>query len=87
MVSGFLLVFYFVVGVVLLLLWVKLVGCFGWVCVWFGVIGLFIVVFVGVSLFGSGDFWVFVVICIVFGLVFGVDLVLLVVIVVDFGEC
>jgi Na+/melibiose symporter-like transporter len=84
--SGPLLAVYFVAGAASLPLWVKLARHFGRVAAWLAAMVLSIFAFAGASLLGSGDLWLFALICIASGLALGADLALPAAIAADLGE-
>jgi Na+/melibiose symporter-like transporter len=84
--SGPLLALYFIAGAASLPLWVRIAARFGRVAAWLAAMGLSILAFAGASLLGSGDLWLFAVICVASGLALGADLALPAAIAADLGE-
>ena len=84
--SGALLALYFVAGAASLPVWVALAARYGRVAAWLAAMLLAMLAFAGASLLGSGDLWLFALICIASGLALGADLALPAALAADLGE-
>lgn len=73
------MILFFFVVVVFILIWMKVVGSIGICVILVFVMGLVIVSFGWVVMFGGGEVIVFVIICIGLGFVVGVDMLILLV--------
>ena len=84
--SGPLLALYFIAGAASLPLWVALSSAVGRPLAWLAAMLLSVVAFAGASLLGTGDLWLFAIICVASGLALGADLALPAAIAADLGE-
>ena len=84
--SGGLLALYFIAGAASLPVWVRLSAAYGRTSAWLAAMLLAILAFAGASLLGSGDLYLFALICIASGLALGADLALPAAIAADLGE-